>query len=374
MHYYKNITSTLNARYFTVALVLFLLIIFIYHTSIWFLYTSKILSPPINENVGDLGRLSYQFKSLYPRPTNTTTLEIKHVEFSNWDGEQYDVLTIGDSFSNGFAMGENPYYQDYISTNHRLRTLNYPYNFGIENPIEIILELLHNKTLDKIKPKIIIIESVERHAVERFSKPIDWNHTHSIRDTSYVIKQLNKDPSTISIINNANYKFVLYSLLYKFQSTPTALNNVYKVELNQKLFSSEDSRSLLFSALDITNLSNTTQSNIDKLNTNFNILAQILQKNNISLIFLPAVDKYNLYSPYIHNNYFKQSVFFEKLRPKDKDYYFVDTKNILQPLLPLVKDLYYPDDTHWSNIAAKSIVDQIDFDKIIQDKNKSNQL
>lgn len=71
---------------------------------------------------------------------------------------------------------------------------------------------------------------------------------------------------------------------------------------------------------------------------------------------MPAVDKYDLYYDYIQNNTHLKNPFFDLIRPLKKDYYFVDTKNILSTLLQKdIKDVYWIDDTHWSHIASQAI-------------------
>jgi len=102
---------------------------------------------------------------------------------------------------------------------------------------------------------------------------------------------------------------------------------------------------------------------IDKLNNNLNALSKILKKKNIKLYFMPAVDKYNLYSKYIVNNTYPQSIFFEELRKLPKEYTFIDTKTILlEELKKGVKDIYHSDDTHWSYKASEAIFKKVKFE------------
>ena len=84
---------------------------------------------------------------------------------------------------------------------------------------------------------------------------------------------------------------------------------------------------------------------------------------------MPAVNKYSLYSSFIANNPFPNSKFFEYLRPLSKAYYFIDTKSILTPLLPEVKDLYYADDTHWNYTAAEEVIQQTPFHALTEQNN-----
>lgn len=81
---------------------------------------------------------------------------------------------------------------------------------------------------------------------------------------------------------------------------------------------------------------------------------------------MPAVDKYNLYSPYIVSNKYPQSIFFEYLETLPKNYVFINTKKILlEELKKGEKDIFYADDTHWSYKANDIIINDIEFKKIL---------
>ena len=96
------------------------------------------------------------------------------------------------------------------------------------------------------------------------------------------------------------------------------------------------------------------------MNDNLNILASLLKKRGITLIFMPVVDKYNLYADCISNNDLPISTFFEKFRQQKKSYRFIDTKEILHASVKKgMKDVYHPDDTHWSQMGSAEIVKKL---------------
>jgi hypothetical protein len=110
-----------------------------------------------------------------------------------------------------------------------------------------------------------------------------------------------------------------------------------------------------------------TKDNIELLNENFNVLARDLSQKGIKLIFMPAVDKYNLYRPYIVSNIYKESIFFEYLETLPKEYIFINTKKILSKELENgEKDIFFADDTHWSYKASEKIVSDKEFKKIFK--------
>ena len=143
--------------------------------------------------------------------------------------------------------------------------------------------------------------------------------------------------------------------------------HVYREKLSKELFSTDIGNNLLFYDEDIIYLKLESIENIELMNDNLNKLAKILSEKNIKLIFMPAVDKYNLYRDYIISNEYKESIFFEELEKLQKDYIFINTKSILkQKLNAGEKDLYYVDDTHWSFKASDTVINDKSFRKIFE--------
>jgi len=339
--------------------LLIVLSIFVgYHFIMWHLFTAKIFKPEDGTSVGDLGRMSYQINLLHNRELKYT-LTKKHFYKENFKNQKVDILTIGDSFSNGHALGENPYYQDFLATELNASVLNIkPYEKY--NSLETLIGLYNNGYLKKLNPKMVIVESVERLIPERFAKIIDFK----IKNIKAISQKKLYKPEDFSIkfINTANYKLPYYTLKYNFNNN--AQKYVYKFDLNKKLFSKSNANEILIFRDDITNLEKFTLENIKKVNENLNRTATLLKTLNIKLYFMPAPDKYDLYYDFIKDNKYPKNNFFELIRPMEKQYYFIDTKKILLPLLKQgEKDLYWVDDTHWSQKASEAISKDIIFTK-----------
>ncbi|MBK5276386.1 MAG: hypothetical protein JJE30_15255 [Desulfuromonadales bacterium] len=101
---------------------------------------------------------------------------------------------------------------------------------------------------------------------------------------------------------------------------------------------------------------------LERINANINQVAELLAKRGIRLYFMPCVDKYDLYSPFIVNNKKPRNEFFETFRQLPKRYTFVDTKQILAAQLKEgVQDVFYPDDTHWSWKASQRVFETVRF-------------
>jgi hypothetical protein len=330
-----------------------LILLFVgFHFITWNLVTKSQFKD--NVDIGGLGRMSYLSKSFTLR-MDEQNLKNKHTQYN--DNEEIDILTIGDSFSNGGGRGVNKYYQDYIATIQNLKVMN----VGKSNRgfIETILILNDNGILDKLNPKSIILQSVERSAITRFAKIIDWDIGSKINSTSFLDKKYNLLVPKPLFINYLNFNALLYRFLYKYDDN-AIFSKVYIATLTRNLFSSKDRDRLLFYFEDLKNLSKSNKKSIDLLNRNLNKLQKILSEKNIKLYFMPSVDKYNLYSKYIQNNQYPKSTFFETLRPLKKEYTFIDTKMILGEMLGNdTTDVYYSDDSHWSFKASEEIFKQV---------------
>ena len=349
---------------------LFISIFLIFNFLVFFNYTSKVYPDTADTTIGDLARMSYMVDIIQERE-NITDLEKLHLYQNQYNYENIDMVTIGDSFSNGGAGGKNRYYQDYISTIYNKKVLNLNIQ-NYKNYLEIIAFFANSGYLEKIGVKYVLIESVQREALVRFARndlnlaiKTDKNLENIFRNSMeiYNIEKLhNLKPS---IINNLNLNAFIYNIKYYIKGYGKLNSSVYIEKLNKDLFTSKSSSKLAFYHEDIKKLSLETKENIELLNHNFNNLADILESKGIKLIFMPAVDKYNLYRPYIVSNNYKESIFFEYLSTLDKKYIFINTKEILSKNLEnSEKDIFYADDTHWSYKASINIIESEAFNNI----------
>ena len=350
--------------------ILSISVFLIFNFLIFFNYTSKVYPDTADTTIGDLARMSYSVDIIQERE-NITDLEKLHLYQNQYNYENIDMVTIGDSFSNGGAGGKNRYYQDYISTIYNKKVLNLNIQ-NYKNYLEIIAFFANSGYLEKIGAKYVLIESVQREALVRFARN-DLNlaiKTNKNLETifrnsmeTYNIEKLhNLKPS---IINNLNLNAFIYNIKYYIKGYGKLNSSVYIEKLNKDLFTSKSSSKLAFYHEDIKKLSLETKENIELLNHNFNNLADILESKGIKLIFMPAVDKYNLYRPYIISNNYSESIFFEYLSTLDKKYIFINTKEILSKNLEnSEKDIFYADDTHWSYKASINIIESEAFNNI----------
>lgn len=359
----------MNSKKYIKLLMIILVLFLCFHQFIWQFYVSKIHGRDDGLYIGDCGRISMQIDSLYPRKLEYT-LEKKHISQESWNEQNIDIVTVGDSFSNADTGGKNPYYQDYISDKYNLNVLNLKRNDPNVNSFELIIYLYNSGWLKKHKPKAVLIQSVQRSTLDRFAREFDFK-LNKLK-MPYIAEKLKKTNTYIpklKSINTSNYKFLKYS--FKYLNKDNGHHDIYKVKLNKNLFSNTSfENQLLFFIEDLQTLSD-DQKRYLLLNDNFNKLALMLKNINVDLIFMPAVNKYDLYSQYIINNTYPIDNFFENFRKLPKEYKFIDTKKILSKSLKNgIKDIYYADDTHWSYKASEEIVNDKEVFKILKNYTK----
>lgn len=353
---------------FTYWMIILLSCFVCFHFIVW--QFTKLVYPD-NHTVGDLGRMSYKFDLINYR-NNVNTFDKKHINFKDYKGEKVDVITIGDSFSNGAGGGKNRYYQDYLTNKFDYKVLNLPNISENDNYIDSIMILLNSDFFDKANPKYIILECVQRNIHLNIGlDKINNNYTYSsnifdkINETKDIFNSHNNYKNNMNFINNLNYNLLKYNLKFYLKGYGR-YKNYYIEKLNGNFFSSKTKNELIFFRDDIDFLKYQTEDNILKLNDRINEVAYLLKKKGISLYFMPVVDKYNLYrNKLVSKDKYPKSIFFEYLRTLKKDYTLIDTKKILLDELNSEHtiDLYHSDDTHWNEKARKIIVDKLNFDK-----------
>ena len=344
-------------RAFIAALCFFVAINFL----IWTFWTEHLLTDRDGLG-GDLARTGYITGIKHPRRTYTD-LPRRHIEFQDYHDQAVDVLTIGDSFSNGRGGGRNNFYQDYIASLNGMTVLNLGMLDEKQGPLATLVTLFNSGYLDILQPKAIVLQSAERLALERLGRGTSFEDVCSIEEIRHFYNEHREAPAklpAVRFINTGNIKFLYYSLLYRFKDS--ANGKVIVRKLSRPLFSTKLDSTLIFWHDDIRNLSHQTPEAFKLLNDNLNRMAELLAAKGIRLYFMPTVDKYNLYRDYIVANTYPENLFFEKLRPLPKKYTFIDTKALLaEELKKGEKDIYYADDTHWSWKAPELIFNKVRF-------------
>lgn len=320
--------------------------------AVWKIWTQDLITD-IHYSGGDLTRMGYILGSKLYR-TNKVNLPRRHISLQEYRGQQVDVVTIGDSFSQGGGGGENRFYQDYIASIHKLSVINLTHYHDLDF-ISTISLFLNNGFLERMRPRFVLICATERN-LKSMAQQIDFQRVVPI-DTVMAFKEYpyRSHPSKVPFINSGNIKLPLNALWYS-RTDHGLFGNVQLTDLTMDCFTVKNSRKLLYlpyeQGVDI--------ADVQQLNENLNKLAERLGRKGIQLVYMPYVDKYTLYSKWLTRRKYPESQFFELLRPLPKRYHFVDTKALLREEVEQGgKDIFYPDDTHSSWKASKKIFENV---------------
>jgi len=357
--------NAIQTRSYVYIFSVFILLLFLYHITVYSFFTNKVIAAKDSGYVGDLVRLSYQLDFIQLKKTENT-LSKQHLEGAEYHGQKIDVLTIGDSFSNGGGSGKNAYYQDYIASQNNYNVLNIKrLSFAGKGVAPTFFALYNSGVIEKIKPRIVILSIGSRDLVPRFAIPLDWAYKP---DSQLIDEEMKKmtprdlvslQSEDVSIVNTANFKLPFFTLMYKF--TP-CYKQVCKFPLKESLFSNNTDKEILVYKKSVKGLYTSTHENVKNANTNLNRIAEILKEKGIKMYLMPAVSKYDLYSDFIENNPYSKDPLFDLLEPLKKEYTLINTKKILLPLLKKgEEDVFYADDTHWSYKASEAIFSQTKF-------------
>jgi len=309
---------------------------------------------------GDLNRLGKinidkHYRAKFEDDFNQTQHYLNFSQLDLYKTNTFNILTIGDSFSQQGAHG----YQNYIK--NPKSTLNFntlAYNLPTNNPIDLTYKLCNENVFNNLKVNYLILQLVERNIITR-SEELDLHSGYSIEKIISFKKTKQHNNSFFNHIQFSDYiKFPAYSILYNF-SNNAYFSSIHQTNINKKLFSSNNK--LLFLKDDLSAIErNNDITNIKNLNKKLNILSRKLKERNTTLIVLPSPDKYDIHYDYITTKNKPEPLFFDHLKKLNKDYLYIDSKQVLKEHIDNgVKDVYFVDDSHWSPIGAKIIANSI---------------
>lgn len=310
-----------------------------------------------NDNSGDLlriGSLPYIDKK-YREKFTAFEHEIKFTKLSESKKKTYKILTIGDSFSEQGKSG----YQNMLAGDFNILHID---RFISGNQIQKFIELCNGNFFDTYKVQYVILQGVERNLIKDIQN-IDNKSKIDIDKIDSII--MHHKPQQINegynFFSRTTLRFPYLTFKYYTDKNYLANGQVYNVELKTASLFSNHSNKLLFY---IDDLNNTQQNNVPenaiKLNGILNQFSEKLKEKNITLIFLPSPDKYDIYYNYITDKQnFTKPMFFDNFDKLNKEYIYINSKEILTKELNSKKDMYYFDDTHWSPIASTLIVQKI---------------
>jgi hypothetical protein len=321
-----------------------------------------------NQKEGALIRLGY----LYSNPTPKSSINSQYnftkqytllSEIDVRDTNKFDVITIGDSYSQQDSLG----YQNFLA-NKGLKVLHIAPFISGTNPIQAIVNLLNSNLFDYVSADYLVVQSVERSFIRRATK-IDLDTTTNLKRISNRINRFNKriknNPKRIPNYNlqffsRATFEIPITNIQYNFQPKPKYSKTYRYTSISNDLFSNGPNELLFYEAdvrlMGVKNDSLNIMRSIDVVER----ISEKAAKRNMKLVMLISPDKYDLYFNYIKDNEnLTTPRFFEIYEQAQKDYINIDSYKVLTGKIKQEKDIYFYDGTHWSPIGAGIIADEI---------------
>jgi len=283
--------------------------------------------------------------------------------YPNFKGT-YDVITIGDSFSNQAASG----YQDYL-INNDLSVLNIDFGLLGQNPIQALLLLLNGGFFEDVKSRYVVLECAERFVIDRCNE-LQFAESVSALALKEKVKarvsrkaekiHTNSEIKPVRFFSRNTLQIPLINILYLFQERPRKAV-VYKGVVTGELFSVKSNRVLFYNKDYKGIVSKNDRDKARMVVESINALSEKLAQKDITLLFLIAPDKYDMYYPYLHHTErYERPLFFDHYSGFRKKYIDIPAYSILNKAIHSgVRDVYYYDDTHWSPKASQYVADEI---------------
>jgi hypothetical protein len=310
---------------------------------------------------GDLARMGY----FYANPSPRSVIDSQHVipkeylllsEVGFASNQKFDVMTIGDSFTEQDNLG----YKNYLAATGA-SVLHVDRFISGSNPIQTLVSLMNSGFFDLIQPEFVVLQSIERDLNDR-TQTIDFDERLDLAILSNEVKQHKRATPNydLQFFSDATLKMPLNNFQFSYTDKPI-FSNTHQVKTNRTDLFSNSPDKLLFYKSDLRKMG----AKNDSLKTLNSVkvlgeLSALLSNINIELIVLISPDKYDLYYPYIADkSSFGTPTFFATYDKAPKAYYNVDAYRVFSEKMGVEKDIYYYDDTHWSPVGGKIVVDEI---------------
>jgi len=315
----------------------------LYSSPIWLIviYYAVFVQPYTTRDLGALGQIP--FAKTYNLPTPHFDKYAIKCTYANTPTDSC-ILIIGDSFSHPDSTTK---YTDFLSQwANKLPVYSSSPNDEWE-PMDRFIYLSKTQSL----PRIIILESVERAFVSRLN---NINFSVVLQNDTIFTKT-----DTLLKLPKQDKKKTLLEKSQEFAKKRIGIDNPVKTAtLSIPMFSCEGKEcELYFYQYDIyiptLESACIAKEKLDSLFAYANSLG-------IHLYVLVAVDKYDLYQPYIINNTYPKSFVLDTIAAMFPYPQFINSKDTLSPMARNgVKDIFFCNDTHWSQVGGKAVAEQV---------------
>ncbi|MBO4250768.1 MAG: hypothetical protein J5884_05870 [Paludibacteraceae bacterium] len=303
--------------------------------------------PHLSGDMGFTGQIPFGQRYIDSLQTLYDKLELRVSTLKKGDSIRQPVVCFGDSFSRFRKYGYLQVVGEMLDTD--IQDINYDLS-----PEQTFVQYANNEL---IPPRtMVILESVERSFVDRLLQLRLDNTTfpENNREQFVMAENENPNPPRATLGSAINYLRKRLHIKQPIHCYPTSAdlfthssrhNQLYIYDSPGKWDNEGDLRFV-----------DKTGVNYEQVNQQLYALHQLAEAHQLTLVYVVAADKYDVYEPFIVHEHPRNPTL-DALPEED---WIVNTKPILQSqVYQGVKDIYYINDTHWSPVGAQIVGEEI---------------
>ena len=303
--------------------------------------------PQLSGDMGFTGQIPFgrtyidSLQTLYDKP------EVRVSTLKKGEKINRPVVCFGDSFSRFRKYGYLQVVGEMLDAD--IQDINYDLS-----PEQTFVQYVHNGL---IPPRtMVILESVERSYVERLLKlRLDDNTFPMNERVQYVIAEnVNPEPPRATLGSAINYLRKRLHIKQPIHCYPTSADLFTHSSIHNRLYI-YDSPGKWDNEGDL-RFVDKAGVNYEPVNQQLYALHQLAEDYQLTLVYVVAADKYDVYEPFIVPEHPRNP----SLDALPEENWIVNTKPLLQSrVYQGVKDVYYINDTHWSPVGAQIAGEEI---------------
>ena len=303
--------------------------------------------PQLSGDMGFTGQIPFgrtyidSLQTLYDKP------EVRVSTLKKGEKINRPVVCFGDSFSRFRKYGYLQVVGEMLDAD--IQDINYDLS-----PEQTFVQYANNELIPP--HTTVILESVERSFVDRLLKLRldDTTFPENNREQFVMAENENPNPPRATLGSAINYLRKRLHINQPIQCYPTSADLFTHSSRHNRLYI-YDSPGKWDNEGDL-RFVDKTGVNYELANQQLYALHQLAEAHQLTLIYVVAADKYDVYEPFIVPEHPRNP----SLDALPEENWIVNTKPILQSqVYQGVKDIYYINDTHWSPVGAQIVGEEI---------------
>lgn len=324
------------------------------------IYFSIFVRPYINGDLGRLGNIAFPpeyFKSTHRSPFSENMAE--KVCFAD---TARTILVVGDSFAAEEEIG----FVNALAHQLNSPVAYYDFKYTEKFPLQQLSDMINSGYFSSHpEVKLVVLECVERLAAVKF-KVVDSEQCLEAEEITRSSRPSVSNSIPVSDDSGWHLQQILgQGVDWIKQTLIPSLSGTRKATLSRPLFSCDGKeRELYFYSGDISHYDVNPES-VERGIEILQLVDKRLKELGVSLIFMVAPDKYEVYQDYIEGDDFQRLHTGERLRElRVLPFYMTSVETSLKTSVAKgEKDIYLCNDSHWSAkgsmIVAKLLADRI---------------